>query len=64
MFENRVLRAMFGPERAGGWRKLSNEELHILYSSPNVIGVIWSGRVRWVGHIECKEATTNFSQKT
>jgi hypothetical protein len=46
----------------GGWIKLSSEE-HILYSSTNVVGIICSGRVGWVGHVKCKEETTNFSQK-
>jgi hypothetical protein len=69
MFENRVLRTVFGPERekedvTGGWRKLNSEELHILYSSPSIIGVIKSGRVKWVGHVRCNEETTQFSQKT
>jgi hypothetical protein len=51
--ENRVLRRIFGPEREeveGGWRRLHNEELHNLYTSPNVIRVIKSGRMRWAGH--------------
>jgi hypothetical protein len=65
MFENSVLGTIFGHERedvTGGWIKLNSEE-NILYSSPNVIGIIWSGRVGWVGHVECKEETTNFSKK-
>jgi hypothetical protein len=52
MFENRVLRRIFGPKRAGvtgGWRKLHNEELHNLYSSSSVIRIIKSRRMRWVG---------------
>jgi hypothetical protein len=43
VFENRVLRRIFGPKRAeviGGWRKLRNEELHNLYSSPSIIRMI------------------------
>jgi hypothetical protein len=43
MFENRVLRSIFGPKRdevTGDWRKLHNEELHNLYSSPNIIRMI------------------------
>jgi hypothetical protein len=50
MFENRVLRRIFGPKReevAGGWRRLRNEELHNLYASPNIIRVIKSKRIRW-----------------
>jgi hypothetical protein len=49
MFENRVLRRIFGPKRdevKGGWRKLHNEELHNLYSSPTIIGMIKSRKVR------------------
>jgi hypothetical protein len=52
VFENRVLRRIFGPKRVevtGGWRKLHNEELHGLYSSPS-IGVIKLRRMRWAGH--------------
>jgi hypothetical protein len=54
MFENRVLRRIFGPkrdERMGGWRKRHNEELHDLYSSPSVIRIIKSKRMRWAGHV-------------
>jgi hypothetical protein len=50
MFENRVLRRIFGPKRdemTGGWRKLHNEELHSLYSSPSIIRMIKSRRMRW-----------------
>jgi hypothetical protein len=46
LYENRVLRRVFGPKRdevTGGWRKLHNEELHNLYSSPSVIRMIKSG---------------------
>jgi uncharacterized membrane protein len=56
VFENRVLRRIFGPKRdkvTGGWRKLHNDELHNLYSSPNirVIRMIKSRRMRWAGHV-------------
>jgi hypothetical protein len=54
MFENRVLRRIFGPKRnevTGEWRKLHNEELHILYSSPNIIRQMKSRRMRWAGHV-------------
>jgi hypothetical protein len=53
VFENRVLRRIFGPKRdeaTGEWRRLHNEELNDLYSSPNTIRVIKSRR-RWVGHV-------------
>jgi hypothetical protein len=56
VFENRVLRRIFGPKReevAGGWRELYNEELCNLYSSPNIIREIKSWRVRWTGHVAC-----------
>jgi hypothetical protein len=49
-----VLRKIFGPKRdevTGGWRKLHNEELHNLYSSPNIIRMIKSRRMRWAGHV-------------
>ena len=54
MFENRVLRRIFGPkwnEMKGGWRKLHNEELNDLYSSPNIVWAIKSTRIRWAGHV-------------
>jgi hypothetical protein len=53
VFENRVLRRIFGPERdevMGEWRKLHNEELRDLYSSLSIIRIIRSRRMRWVGH--------------
>jgi hypothetical protein len=53
--ENRVLRGIFGAKRdevIGGWRKLRNEELHNVYSSPSIIRMIKSRRVRWTGHVE------------
>jgi hypothetical protein len=51
--ENRVLRRIFGPKREedGSWRKLHNDELHSLYSSSNVVRMIKSGRIRWVGYV-------------
>jgi hypothetical protein len=53
IFENGVLRRMFGPKREedGSWRKLHNDELHNLYSSPNIVRVIKSRRLRWARHV-------------
>ena len=54
VFENRVLRIIFGPksdEGTGEWRKLHNAELNDLYSSPNIPRVIKSRRMRWAGHV-------------
>ena len=54
MFENRVLRRVFGPKRdevTGEWRKLHNEELCDLYSLPNIVRVVKSRRMRWAGHV-------------
>jgi hypothetical protein len=54
VFENRVLRRIFGPKRyevTGEWRKLHNEELRHLYSSPSIIRIIESRRMRWAGHV-------------
>jgi hypothetical protein len=53
MFEDRVLRRIFGPKRVGGWRKLHNEELHILYPSSSIIRMIKSRRIRWTGRVAC-----------
>ena len=58
MFENRVLRKIFGPKRnevAEKWRKLHNEEFNVLYSSPNIVRMIKSRRIRWAGHVVCME---------
>jgi len=54
LFENRVLRRIFGPRRdevTGEWRKLHNEELNDLYSSPIIFRVMKSRRMRWAGHV-------------
>jgi len=54
VFEDRVLRRVFGPKRdevTGEWRKLHNEELNDLYSLPNILRVVKSRRMRWAGHV-------------
>jgi hypothetical protein len=54
VFENRSLRRIFGPKRdevTGEWRKLHSEELHTLYSSPDIIRQVRSRRMRWAGHL-------------
>jgi hypothetical protein len=53
VFENRVLRRIFGLKREvdGSWRKLFNDELHNLYSSPTIVRVSKSRRIRWAGHV-------------
>jgi hypothetical protein len=54
VFEKRVLRGLLGPKRdkvIGGWGKIRNEELHNLYCSPSIIGIIKSRRMRWEGHV-------------
>jgi hypothetical protein len=64
VFENRMLRKIFGPksdEAVGGWRKLHNEELHNLNCSPStcIIRMIKSGRMRWAGHVASMRAKRN-----
>ena len=62
MFENKVLRKIFGVKRdeiAGKWRKLLNAELHALYTSPDIIRNLKSGRLRWAGHVARMELTRN-----
>jgi hypothetical protein len=54
VFENRVLMSIFGPrgdEVTGGWKKLHNEELHELYSLPNIIRMIKSRRMKWAENV-------------
>jgi hypothetical protein len=54
LFENRLLRRIFGPERdevTGDWRELHNEELYNLYSSPCIIKMMMSRMMRWAGHV-------------
>jgi hypothetical protein len=60
VFENRVLRKIFEPirEEDGSWRKLHNDELHSLYSSPNIVRVIKSRRMRWARHVTRMEEGT------
>jgi hypothetical protein len=56
VFENRVLRRVFGPKRdevTGEWRKLHNEELNDVYSLPNIVRVVKSGRMRWMWYVAC-----------
>jgi hypothetical protein len=63
VFDNRVLRRIFGPKRdevTGGWRKLHDEELHGLYSSPTIVRVIKARRIRWVGHVGGKGGIQHF----
>jgi hypothetical protein len=62
VFENSVLRGTFGQKRdeiKGGWRKLHNEELHKLYSWPNIIRIIKLRRVKWAGHVARMGAKRN-----
>ena len=54
VFENRVLRRVFGPKRdevTGEWKTLHNEEVSDLYSLPNIVRVVKSRRMRWAGHV-------------
>jgi hypothetical protein len=56
VFENRVLRRIFGPKRdevTGEWGKLHSGELHNLYSSPDIIRQVKSRKMRWAGHVAC-----------
>ena len=62
VFENKVLRKIFGAKRdeiTGEWRKLHKVELHALYSSPNIIRDLKSRRLRWAGHVACMEQSRN-----
>jgi hypothetical protein len=55
VFENRVLRRVFGPKRdevTGEWKELHNEELNDLYSLPNIVRVVKLRRMRWEGHVD------------
>jgi hypothetical protein len=62
VFENRVLRRIFGPKRdevTGEWRKLYNEELHVVYCSPSIIRIIKSRKMRLAGHVARKGEKRN-----
>jgi hypothetical protein len=63
IFENRMLRRIFGPKREedGSWRKLHNDEFHNLYSSPNIVRVIKSRRMKWAGHVAHMEGGEVFT---
>jgi hypothetical protein len=63
VFENRVLRRIFGPkkdEATGVWRELRNEELHNLYTSPSIIRMITSRRMRWTRHAAWMQVREEF----
>jgi hypothetical protein len=65
VFENRVLRGIFGAKRdevTGEWRKLHNEELNDLYSLPNIVRVVKSRKMRWTGHVVCMGAERGCAQ--
>ena len=67
MFENRVLRRIFGPKRygvTGEWGKLHNEELNDLYCSPYIFRVIKLRRMRWAGHVARMEEGIGFGGET
>jgi hypothetical protein len=67
LLENTVLRRISGPKRdevAGVWRRLHNEELHNLYASPDIIGVIKSRRMMWAGYGRDEKCIQNFGWKT
>ena len=62
VFENKVLRKIFGTKRdeiTGEWKKLHNAELHILYSLPNIIRYLKSRQLRWAGHVARMEQSRN-----
>ena len=64
VFENRILRRIFGPKRDenGKWRRLNNEKLHIWYRLSNIVRVIKSRRLRWAGHVARMEEYRSFSK--
>jgi hypothetical protein len=70
MFENRMLKKIFGPKRAevaGEWRKIHNEELHDLYPSPTIVRVNKQRRIRWARHVARigrGEVCRGFGEKT
>jgi hypothetical protein len=68
VFQNRVLRRIFGLKRnevMGGWRKLHTEELHNVYASPSIIRMIKSRKMRWSGHVACvgEKRNAQFQEK-